>query len=145
MKDRLIHSTDLYCVPRTVLVLGTHKRIPPVEGAYTVVGENQFKGQRQTQGKQLQLGETGGKERWGERRRKSGFILEEEGPPHESIVVVGMRSIKNMTQGVPTVAQWVKNPTAVAWVAEEVGLPSSAYSSGLKNPVWRQRGCGLQL
>ena len=50
-----------------------------------------------------------------------------------------------MTQGVPTVAQWVKNPTAVAWVAEEVGLPSSAYSSGLKNPVLLQLGCGLQL
>ena len=33
--------------------------------------------------------------------------------------------------GVPTVAQWVKNLTAVAWVTAEVWVPSLAWHSGL--------------
>ena len=37
--------------------------------------------------------------------------------------------------GVPTVAQWVKNSTAAAWVAVEVWVQSPAWHSGLKDPV----------
>ena len=39
---------------------------------------------------------------------------------------------------VPTVMQWVKNPTAVAQVTEEVQVRSLAQHSGLKHPVWPQ-------
>ena len=37
--------------------------------------------------------------------------------------------------GVPTVAQWVKNPTAAAWVDVEMQIQSQAWHSGLKEPV----------
>ena len=34
--------------------------------------------------------------------------------------------------------QWVKNPTAAAWVTVEVQVRSSAWCSGLKDPVLLQ-------
>ena len=39
--------------------------------------------------------------------------------------------------GVPTVAQWVKNLTAVAWVTVEVQVQSS-WCSGLEDPALQQ-------
>ena len=39
---------------------------------------------------------------------------------------------KNFVLGVPAVAQWVKNPTAVAWGAVEVWIQSLVQYSGLK-------------
>ena len=36
--------------------------------------------------------------------------------------------------GVPVVAQWVKNPAAVAQVSVDVQVQSSAQCSGLKDP-----------
>ena len=38
-----------------------------------------------------------------------------------------------ISKGIPTVAQWVENPTAVAWVATEVQVQSPAHCSGLKD------------
>ena len=38
-----------------------------------------------------------------------------------------------MNLGVPAVAQWVKNSTAVAWVTAEVQVLSLARHSGLKD------------
>ena len=35
-------------------------------------------------------------------------------------------------------AQWVKSPTAMAWVAAEVWVQSLAQHSGLKDPVLPQ-------
>ena len=35
--------------------------------------------------------------------------------------------------GVPTVVQWVKNPTAAAWVFSEAWVCTQACSSGLKD------------
>ena len=35
--------------------------------------------------------------------------------------------------GVPAVAQWVKNPTAAAWVSAETGIRSPALHRGLKD------------
>ena len=32
--------------------------------------------------------------------------------------------------------QWIKNPTAAAWVTVEVSVQSLAWCSGLKNPAW---------
>ena len=37
--------------------------------------------------------------------------------------------------GVPTIEQWVKNPTAAAWVAAELRVQSPGQHSGLKDPV----------
>ena len=37
------------------------------------------------------------------------------------------------TQGVPAVAQWIKNLTAVVWVTAEVQAQFPAQSSGLKD------------
>ena len=37
-----------------------------------------------------------------------------------------------MFLGVPTVAQWVKNLTAVAWVAVELGVRSPAWPEWIK-------------
>ena len=34
--------------------------------------------------------------------------------------------------GVPTVVQWVMNPTAMTWVAVEVHVQSLAWCSGLR-------------
>ena len=48
------------------------------------------------------------------------------------------------SSGVPAVAQWVKNPAAVAWVAVEVWVPSLAWCSRLKDPMWPQLRCSLQ-
>ena len=36
--------------------------------------------------------------------------------------------------GAPAVVQWVKNPTAAAWVAAQVRIRSLAHCSGLKDP-----------
>ena len=47
--------------------------------------------------------------------------------------------------GVPEVAEWVKNPTAVAWVAEKAWVQSPGGHSGLKNPALLQLWCKLQL
>ena len=44
--------------------------------------------------------------------------------------------LKKQNTGVPTVAQWVKNPTAAAQVAAKVWDPSPARYSGLKDPLW---------
>lgn len=41
--------------------------------------------------------------------------------------------IKMTVSGAPSVAQWVKNPTTVAWVAAEVWVRSLALQSGLEN------------
>ena len=40
--------------------------------------------------------------------------------------------------GVPSVAQWVKNPPAVAWVTPVVQSQSPAWPNGLKDPVLPQ-------
>ena len=45
---------------------------------------------------------------------------------------------KTQQRGVPTVAQWVKNPTAAPWVAVEGRVPSPAWHRGLKDPAWPQ-------
>ena len=49
----------------------------------------------------------------------------------ESIVI--FRDTKTENSGVPTMAQWVKNLTAVAWVTVEVQVQSPAHCSGLKD------------
>lgn len=46
---------------------------------------------------------------------------------------------KNKTPRVPTVTQWVKNLTTVAWVPEEAWARS--WRSGLKHPVLLQLPC----
>ena len=43
-----------------------------------------------------------------------------------------------MFSGVPTVAQWVKNLSAVARVSVEVQVPSPAQYSGLKDLAFLQ-------
>ena len=45
---------------------------------------------------------------------------------------------KKKILGVPTVARWVKNPTAVALVTAEAWVQSPALCSELKNPLLRQ-------
>ena len=47
--------------------------------------------------------------------------------------------------GVPAVAQWVKNLTAVARVTVKVWVRSPAWYSGLKDLVLPQLRPGLQL
>ena len=47
--------------------------------------------------------------------------------------------LKKVRAGVPTVAQWVKNLAAVAWVDAEVQSP--ACHSGLR--IWCCHGCGI--
>ena len=42
------------------------------------------------------------------------------------------------TLGVPTVSQWVKNLTVVAWVTAEVWVWSLGWRSGVKDPVLPQ-------
>ena len=44
-------------------------------------------------------------------------------------------------QGVPALAQWAKNPAALAWVTAEVQFGSSAWHSGLK--VRHCHSCGV--
>ena len=41
--------------------------------------------------------------------------------------------------------QWVKNPTAAAWVAEEAWVQPLAQCNGLKNPALPQLWCMSQL
>ena len=49
--------------------------------------------------------------------------------------------------GLPAVAQWVKNLTAVAQVSAEAQVQSPGPCSGLKDPVWlllwHRSSCGL--
>ena len=45
--------------------------------------------------------------------------------------------------GVPAVTRWVKNPTAVAWVAAELQICSLAQRSGLKDPALLGLGFGF--
>ena len=52
--------------------------------------------------------------------------------------------VKSVNSGVPAVAQWVKNPTAVVWVAE-TQVRSPTWSSGLKDLALPQLQCRLQL
>ena len=40
-------------------------------------------------------------------------------------------------------AQWVKNPTAAAWVSAEAQVPSLAWHSELKAPAWLQLRLGF--
>ena len=40
---------------------------------------------------------------------------------------------KKIILGVPAVARWVKNPTAVAWVTDEMQVLSLARCNGLKD------------
>ena len=49
---------------------------------------------------------------------------------------MGQKTLKTSGMGAPTVAQWVKNLTAVAWVAGEVQVPSPAWRHGLKDLAW---------
>ena len=48
------------------------------------------------------------------------------------------RACKDKHSGVPAVAQWVKNPTAAAWVPVEVWVGSPAQNRGLKDPTLPQ-------
>ena len=50
-----------------------------------------------------------------------------------------------MILGVLTVAQWVKSPTAAAWVTVVAWVPSLAQRSGLKDPALLQLGCRSHL
>ena len=43
--------------------------------------------------------------------------------------------VKNVDSGVPAVAQWVKNPTTVAWVTVEAWVQSPTWPVHLKDPV----------
>ena len=52
---------------------------------------------------------------------------------------------KEVILGVPSVTQWVKNPTAAAWVAVELRFQSLAQYSGLKDPALPQLRCRSQL
>ena len=47
--------------------------------------------------------------------------------------------------GVPTVVEWVKNPTSVAWISAEPWVLSLAWHSGLKNLALLQLLHRLQL
>ena len=58
---------------------------------------------------------------------------------------MGQKTLKTSGMGAPTVAQWVKNLTAVAWVAGEVQVPSPAWRHGLKDLALLQLQCSLQL
>ena len=46
-----------------------------------------------------------------------------------------------MLCGGPSVAQWLKNPTAAAWVTAEVWVGSPALCSGLKDLCSCSKGC----
>lgn len=43
--------------------------------------------------------------------------------------------LKSVINGVPTMAQWVKNPTPAARVTAEVWVQTSAGHSGLMDPA----------
>ena len=43
--------------------------------------------------------------------------------------------VKNVDSRVPAVAQWVKNPTTVAWVTVEAWVQSPTRPVHLKDPV----------
>lgn len=44
-------------------------------------------------------------------------------------------AIKKQKRGAPTMLLWAKNPTAAAQDSAEVGVPSPAWHSRLKDPV----------
>ena len=46
-----------------------------------------------------------------------------------------------IVEGIPAVAQWVRNPTVAAWVAAEVGICTQLWPS-LKDPGLPQLGVG---
>ena len=48
-------------------------------------------------------------------------------------------------RGVPTVAQWVKKPTAVAQVSKKVQVQCPAWHSGLKDLALPQLWCRSHL
>ena len=56
-----------------------------------------------------------------------------------------MVTFSQEARGVPTVVQWVKNLTAVAWVAMEARVGSPAQCSGVKDPGLPQLQCRSQL
>ena len=49
-----------------------------------------------------------------------------------------LSKVKEIAEGVLAVAQWVKNLTAVARVATEAQVQTSAWCSGLKDPAFPQ-------
>ena len=49
---------------------------------------------------------------------------------YSTILFIYETGIKIEFSGFPAVAQWVKNPIAVAWVAAEVWVPSQASTMG---------------
>ena len=53
--------------------------------------------------------------------------------------------LKKLKIGVPTMVQWVKNPTAVAWVTVEAQVRPPALCSGLKDPTLPQLQLKPQL
>ena len=54
-------------------------------------------------------------------------------------------TFKRLNLGVPALAQWVKNPTAVARVTVEARVRSLAQHIGLKDPVLKQLQCKSKL
>ena len=50
-------------------------------------------------------------------------------------ICVCVYTYEKESTGVPAVVQWIKDPTATAWVAEEVQVQSLAQCSGLKETV----------
>ena len=66
-------------------------------------------------------------------------------PSKTSTFLLYSKDIKKCFVGVPTVVQWVKNPTAMARVAVEMQVWSLAGHSGLKDPALPQLQCRAQL
>ena len=56
---------------------------------------------------------------------------------------INVIAIKRLGQGVPAVAQWVKNPIASARVTGEAWFRSPSWPSGLKDPVFPQLQLGF--
>ena len=59
--------------------------------------------------------------------------------------MLSKNATKRLKLGVSTVAQWVRNPTAVAQVTAEARVQSLAWCSGLKDGALPQLQCSLQL
>ena len=59
--------------------------------------------------------------------------------------VISRQELYEWVDGVPTVAQQVKNLTAAAWVTLEARVQSQAHCSGLKDPMLPQLQHGLSL
>ena len=56
-----------------------------------------------------------------------------------------LKKKKKSILGVPTMAQWVKNPTAGACVTVEVWVQFLAWGSGLKDLALPQLQCSSQM